>query len=287
MHPTLHHAQVDGQQIAYRRRGKGAPVLLLHGVASTSFLWEGIIERLEDRYDLIAPDLLGCGESSKPSRGDCSIDRQASLMLSLVDQLGLEGVHLVGHDIGGGAAQLLAVRAPERFADLCLVNTVGYDHWPVQPITTMRLPVFRSLASAGMRPELLRLVVRRGLYHKERLTDEVMAELWRPLSDAAGLAGFFQLLKGINNRFLTQIADDLRTLPLRTLVIRGDADAYLSRRIAERLAADIPNVRLEVVACGGHFIQLDEPGVLASLLGSFFEETEAGTRTLEPGASGP
>ncbi len=261
-----------GFRIAYRRQGQGEPVLLLHGVGSYSFVWREVMNQLAPDYDLIATDLLGCGDSEKPADGDYSIAEQAELLVEFIDQLDCAPVHLVGRDVGGGIAQILAVKYPHLFRDLTLINPVGYDYWPVQPITTMRLPVIRGVTASFLNPAVMRIIIRRGLYYKERLTPELMDEFWRPLATAEGKAGFTHLIHSLNNRHLTEIADDLCRLELPTLIIRGDADAYLSKEISIRLARDIPNARLERVAHGGHFIQIDEPQRLSSLMADFMKK---------------
>ncbi|MDH3353899.1 MAG: alpha/beta hydrolase [Chromatiales bacterium] len=264
--------EVDGHHIAYHRKGHGAPVLLVHGVASHSFLWDGIAELLAEKFDVIAIDLLGCGESDKPLDVDYSIAAQAEILMKFIDKLKLAPLHLVGHDLGGGIVQIMAVTRPEQLIDLTLINPVGYDYWPVQPITLMRLPVIRSLTASIMNPHMLRMVIRRALFYKERLTDDLMGKFWEPLQSQAGRDGFVRLIKAINNRLLTDITGQLRQLKLSSLVIRGDADAYLSREITEKLAEDIPNARLAHITTGGHFIQLDEPEQLFKLLSDFFLE---------------
>lgn len=270
---NINSVQVQGHNISYRRKGKGVAVLLVHGVASYSFLWNNIIDRLADQYDVIATDLLGCGASDKPVGVDYSIDTQSDILIELIEKLELGKVHLVGHDVGGGVVQLMAVKRPEQLIDLSMINPVGYDYWPVQPITTMRLPVIRALTSSIMNRNMLKMVVRRAVYNKAALTEELMDEFWQPLATKQGKDGFIQLIRSINNRLLTAITEELRQLTIPALLIRGDADAYLSREITEHLAKDIPNSRLVNVPAGGHFIQIDEPEKISQLLTDFFKES--------------
>jgi len=136
----------DGR-IAYQRSGTGMPVLMIHGITTYSFIWRKLVPLLEDKYDLIRVDLLGCGRSDMSVDYDLSLKHHADLMLRYMDQLGLDKVHLVGHDIGGGIVQILGVKHPDRFYSISMLNPVGYDYWPVQPITSMRTPVFRHLAN--------------------------------------------------------------------------------------------------------------------------------------------
>ncbi len=267
---SINYVEISGHTIAYRRRGEGPPVLLVHGVASYSFLWNEVIETLSPHYDVIATDLLGCGDSDKPEGVDYSIDAQADILIEFISQLGLEQVHLVGHDIGGGVVMLMSVKRPRLILDLTLINPVGYDYWPVQPITTMRLPLIRALTNAIMHQGMMNIVLRRGVFNKERLTRERLDEFWKPLKDKRGKDGFIQLIRCINNQLLTAITDQLRQLPMPTLIIRGDADAYLDQAITQKLADDIPNAQLVRFAHGGHFIQIDCPDEIASTMSRFF-----------------
>lgn len=265
--------EINGHQIAYRRKGQGIPVLLIHGVASYSFLWNDVMDTLSADFDVLATDLLGCGDSDKPTDANYSIAAQADILMEFINKMGLDKVHLVGHDIGGGIVQIMAVKRPEQLLDLVMINPVGYDYWPVQPITTMRLPIIRTLTSSVMNRGMLAMVVRRAIYHKNKLTRELMDEFWAPLANQEGKDGFINLIRCINNNLLISIADKLRELNTPTLVIRGDADAYLSRAITERLVKDIPGAVLERVAQGGHFIQIDDPDKVSSLLKEFFLKT--------------
>lgn len=266
-------ALVDGHRLAYRRAGAGAPVLLVHGITTSSFLWDGVVAGLLARggLDLVAVDLLGCGQSDKPLDASYSLSAHAARLERFCDALGLGPLHLVGHDLGGGIGQIMAVRAPGRLRTLSLVNTVGYDAWPVQPITALRTPVVRQILLAALDAGAFTLLVRRGLHHKERATPALMAEYLAPLATPEGRKAFVHFARCLDNADLMEIAGDLRRLRIPTQVIWGAADAYLSAAIADRLVAEIPGARLERLATAGHFSPLDEPARLAELLAAHFD----------------
>lgn len=118
-----------------------------------------------------------------------------------------------------------------------------------------------------------RLVVRRGLYHKEALSDELMDLFWQPMRDKAGRRGFLHFANCLNNSHLMELEEQLRQLQLPVLIIRGDGDLYLSEAISLKLHSDIPGSRLIRVATGGHFIQEDEPELVADALCRFWRRT--------------
>lgn len=261
--------RVSGHNMVYRRAGAGEPVLLVHGITTYSFLWRNVIPLLTDRFDVIAPDLLGCGDSDKPLDVSYAVKDHAEYLREFVGAMGLRKVHFVGHDLGGGMGQVLAVRHPELLNDLTVINSVAYDFWPVQPIIAMRTPVIRQFMMAAVDLGAFQLIVRRGVYHKERVTPELMRLFMKPLATPEGRKAFLHFAHCLNNDDLTSIAGDLRRLTLPVMIVRGDADAYLSAGISERLHAEIPGSRLVRIPTGGHFIQEDEPDWLAGVIVSF------------------
>jgi pimeloyl-ACP methyl ester carboxylesterase len=185
-------------------------------------------------------------------------------------------VHLVGHDVGGGVAQIMAVRSPELVRDLTLVNSVGYDYWPVQPIVSMRTPILRQLAMATLDLGILRILIRRGLHRKDRLSPELLENCRLQTSAEGARKAFLRFVRCLDNADLMEIAADLRGLKIPTLVVRGDADVYLSAEISERLHREIPGSRLVRIPTAGHFAQIDEPEQLAEAMTAFFEGRAGG-----------
>lgn len=266
--PTKY-ATVDGHRIAYHRSGSGEPIVLVHGITTYSFIWQTMVPLLESDYDVIAVDLLGCGESDTPLDVSYAIQDHAARLEEFADAIGLDRFHLVGHDLGGGIAQIFAVNHPERLIDLVLANTVAYDFWPVQPITALRTPIVRQLLMASFDLGTFRLVIKRGLYHKERLDDALMAQFTAPMSTTEGRQAFMHFARCLDNHNLTDIADRLPSLPMPVLIVRGDADPYLSAVISERLHDAIPGSTLLHVPTSSHFIQVDEPAVFTEAIRDF------------------
>ena len=118
---THHRTRVNGQCIHYVRAGGGLPVVLLHGWPQTWYMWRKVIPLLAGHYTLIAPDLRGFGESSKPVDG---YDKRtiAADIHELVKQLGLGPVHLVGHDLGGSTAYAYACAHPDDVRRLVILD---------------------------------------------------------------------------------------------------------------------------------------------------------------------
>jgi pimeloyl-ACP methyl ester carboxylesterase len=265
----LHTCTVSGHKVAYHRTGSGEPLLLVHGITTYSFIWERMIPMLTERYDCIAIDLLGCGDSDKPLDVSYSLKNHSKLIHEFARNLGLEKFHMVCHDVGGGIGQIFAVNYPEMLHDLAVINTVAYDFWPVQPIIAMRTPIIRQMAMATLDIGAFKIIVNRGIYHKERLTDELMGHFFKPMKTKEGRKAFLHFARCLDNRNLMEIAENLPSMKVPLLIIRGDADVYLGSSIARKLHSEIPGSRLEIILTGGHFIQVDEPETVVQMINSF------------------
>ena len=266
------HQLIDGNRLAYVRGGSGEPLLLIHGLTTSSFIWDSLLPIFAVRHDVIAIDLLGTGDSDRPVPSDCSLSAHADRLVSFIDELGLDRIHLVGHDIGGGVAQIISVRNAGRVATLALVNTVGYDYWPVQPIIAFRTPFLRQLAMASLDLGMLRLVIRRAVHRRERITPEIFEHIQNEIAVPSSRRAFLNSTRCLNNSDLTVINDDLKELPMPVLIVRGERDLYLSPEISARLHREIPGSRLVKVPDAGHFIQLDEPRLLSKTILDHIQE---------------
>lgn len=267
--------ELDGSRLVWRELGQGEPMLLVHGITTWSFIWEEMIPLLARHYRVLALDLLGCGASSKPLDQSYALKDHALRIKGFIDALDLGPVHYVGHDLGGGIGQILAVRYPGLLLDLSLVNSVAYDFWPVQPIIAMRTPIVRELAMASLDMGTFRLIIKRALFHKELLTEELLQKFREPLGTPEGRKAFLHFAHCLNNRDLMEIEAELRSLALSVLVVRGQVDPYLSAAISERLVQELPDARLVLVPTGGHYLMLDEPVLLAREILAFVGQHRA------------
>jgi len=111
MEGNLDHVSIHCHDMAYRMEGEGPALLLLHGIAGSSRTWRDVIPRLTDRFTVIAPDLMGHGQSEKPV-GDYSLGAFANGTRDLLEVLGVDRATVVGQSFGGGVAMQLAYQHP-------------------------------------------------------------------------------------------------------------------------------------------------------------------------------
>jgi 2-hydroxymuconate-semialdehyde hydrolase len=264
-----HDLKVEGHPMRYYRAGKGDPVLLIHGITSYSFIWGDVFDILSEKYDVIAVDLFGCGHSEKTLEIDHSLKNHARLLWIFLDQLEVNKLHLVGHDVGGGIAQIMMVSAPGRIHTITLVNSVAYDFWPVQPITAMRTPVIRQMAMASLDIGLFRMLITKGMYHKEKVDNTLMEAFNLPMHTREGRKAFLHFAKCLNNQNLLEIEQELRDSDCAVLIVRGDNDIYLSSSISEKLHAELPKSKLIRISSAGHYAMVDEPEEIAVAVQNF------------------
>src|SRR5438270_7920750 len=144
---------LHGHRVSYRQAGWGPVVVLIHGITGSSLTWEEVIEPLAERYTVVAPDLLGHGESAKP-RGDYSLGAYASGVRDLLQAIGHDRATVVGHSLGGGVAMQFAYQFPERCERLVLVSSGGLGREVNFLLRAATLPgsewVIPLLASPGL-----------------------------------------------------------------------------------------------------------------------------------------
>src|SRR5881296_2424298 len=119
--------QLHGHRVIYRVAGSGPPVVLIHGMVNSSRHWEQVALRLADRYTVIAPDLIGHGDSATP-RGDYSLGAHAAAIRDLLAVIGIDRATIVGHSLGGGVAMQFFYQFPQRTERLALISSGGLGH---------------------------------------------------------------------------------------------------------------------------------------------------------------
>jgi len=259
--------RIGGARVAYHDDGTGTPVLLLHGCPFASFIWRAVIRELAPTHRCVAPDLLGLGDTETPPDADWSLRAQAAAMLGLLDALGIERAHVVGHDHGGAVAQVLAAEHPQRVDRLILANAEAYDNWPSAEerpfvrITQTPLVGDVVLWLWSRRPLLRATLARAKAVHDPRaLSSEFVDEMIR-----ANLSTHYRRAKTKrflaeqfeprNNRITVEVLDGLRCFDHPTLLIWAENDAHFGPEWGERLRQDIPGVaRLELLPSTGHLL---------------------------------
>jgi 2-hydroxymuconate-semialdehyde hydrolase len=259
--------RTSGGEIAYVDAGAGPAVVLVHGFPTSSALWRGIGQELTDSFRVIAPDLLGYGRSDMPEHAPLHPRAQAGYVRELLGGLGVERFAVVGHDIGGAVAQLLAL---EGGVDaLGLLDSVAFDSWPIEGVRMLQ-----AAQPEQERPEFVASIVDLtfdlGVTRKELLIDGLLAEFREPFTtDANAARAFFRAVRGIDGVGLAGRERDLGALDLPSLLVWGEDDPFIGVELADRLAGTLARPALVLLPGCSHFTPLEAADVIAPLLSQF------------------
>lgn len=260
---------VEGHRLAYLDEGNGPPVLLIHGIPTSSLLWRDIIPALAKTHRVIAPDMLNYGKSDKPDNADVSIAAQARLLIGVLDALGIRRADVVSHDIGGGVAQIIAVRHPERVKKLVLSNAVCFDSWPIPEFKPLQEPGAEDKMSLKAFIEMLRGFLPQGVRRPESLSPAAVEIIMEPWSSEDGKRALFRNFRRLNPEYTQAIADELKYLDHNTLILWGREDPFQKPAYAERLRSTIPNAKLIWIDDAAHWIMEEKPVEVAAALKAF------------------
>ena len=280
----LRQATIHGHDVRYRMAGSGPVILLIHGMAGSSRTWLDVMKVLARDYTVIAPDLLGHGESAKPL-GDYSLGAYASGLRDLLIGLGVESATLVGQSLGGGVAMQLAYQHPEMCQRLALVASGGLGRevsW-----------VLRALAVPGAEyviPPLFPRAARRAgdklvrFFHERGVRAPHVAEMWQAyasLTETPNRRAFIRTVRAvIDPGGQTVSARDRLDLAaaVPTLIVWGDQDDIIPVAHARAAHELMPNSRLEIFEGAGHFLHVEQPLRFAETLRDFVGSTEPADR---------
>ena len=285
---TPHELTLHGHAVTYRTAGEGPVLLLLHGIANSSQTWENVAPLLSERFTLIAPDLLGHGESATP-RGDYSLGAHATGVRDLLTALGIERATVIGHSLGGGIAMQFAYQFPERCERLVLVSSGGLGrevHLLLRaaalPGADWVLPLLTSSQVVGVGRHL------GGLLKRVRLAPggdaEVLAQGFASLDSAGSRQAFLHTVRAVIEPSGQRVsAHDRLALagPIPSLIVWGERDSIIPVSHGEAAHEAIPGSRFEVFPGAGHLPHDDDPERFAAVLVDFCESTDGARLTAD------
>lgn len=257
-----HTADINGIPMRWEEQGEGMPLVLIHGIPTSPALWRHMVPRISGARCL-AFEMIGYGESIPAGIGrDISVGRQADYLVSWLRELGIERAIFAGHDLGGGVAQIAAVRHPELCAGLFLTNAIGYDSWPIPSVKAMRTmaPITRRLPkSAGK--QIVHTLLYRGHDDKAQAPDALNTH-WAPYAKDGGTEALVRQMQSLNVQDTLTVADELAHLHVPTRIVWDADDQFQKLAYGERFARDLeaPLYRIEG---GKHFTPEDHPDILA------------------------
>ncbi len=277
-----HIVRANGTRLHVAMVGEGPPLLLLHGWPEFWMTWQPVMDRLRDRYRLIAPDLRGFGDSDKPDRLFGAADHAADL-IALLDALGLDRVGVVGHDVGGAVMQALARAAPARVAGLFFFDFVypgiGSRMGAADRLAEIWYQSFHLLdvavALVGQSRQSCCAYIGHILKHWSHRPDAFpdidvfVGNFMKP----GNLAGGFNYYRAAQPGRLAMIAGTAEPLPAiatPTCVRWAEHDPLFPYAWTDRLGETFTDLDLAMFPGVGHFPHREDPDRAASEIAGFF-----------------
>lgn len=247
--------------------GRSGPVgLFLHGTY-WSRVWQPVLGRLGNVCRCIALDLPGFGRSEGELKLEqATLPALARIVLNAADALDIESFAVIGHDVGGGIAQHLAVHSPDRVFKMALVNAVMFDSWPVPGVARYRDPQVREATTtddilAARRQSLARAIAR-------PMGEDEIADYLSPWKEPRQARSWMAMAAAADPRFTIELEDGLIRRRLPTLLVWGRDDEFQLLSFAQRYIRVVPAASLRIVE-GKHIVQEDAPGEVGAALADF------------------
>jgi 2-hydroxymuconate-semialdehyde hydrolase len=264
--------EVQGQWIAYERSFPPPSVAFLHGIPTNRFLWRNVLKVLSAaEIGWIAFDLLGYGQSSKPDDVDLGVSSQARFIAAALQRIGWSGGTVVGHDVGGGVSQLLALDTAANVERLVLVDTIAYDSFPEPGIARLKDSIWDDILGA---PDFdlkkgLKKGLRKGIVNSDRITHELVDMYEGPFSGVLGRLAYLRAARALKSTDLMSRAQEIEKLTIPVLIVWGAQDTFQPLRYGQQLAEALVYSQLHVVEHAGHFLPEDSPNILGNVISTF------------------
>lgn len=269
-----HEIELSAGRVRYREAGEGKPIVFVHGYLVDGRLWDGVVDRLSDRYRCIAPDWpIGAQQLAMKPGADLSPYGIAATIAAFLEALDLNDVTIVGNDSGGAMSQVLATRHPERIGRLVLTNCDTHSNFPPGPFKLMpplaKLPGGMAVLAAPFRIGAIARAAFRPFTSKP-LPPELIASWMEPgLHDDAVKRDLKKVTTGMNKRYTLEAAEKLRSSDLPLLLTWAPGDRFFPIKYAERLASEVPNARIVQIPDSKTFVPIDQPQRLAEEIAGF------------------
>lgn len=252
----------DVPQLAYQRQGQGHPLVLVHGYLGGAAMWRRQLAALSADFDVIAPELPGYGDSHA-ALADASIDGYARQVLGLLDRIGVQRFHLLGHSMGGMIVQQIAAMAPQRVTRLICYGTGPQG---VLPDRFETIDQSRTRLKTEGVARTARRIAATWFAGGEAAADFAdCASLGEHVSTASALAGLAAMENWDGRAALADM-----TQP--TLIVWGDKDRSYGWQQPEALWKGIPGSNLAVMPGCGHNAHLENPALFNSIIRDFLTD---------------
>jgi len=265
---------VGGIRTHYLTAGNGAPIVLLHGGAlgvSAAENWERNLAALAaGGFSVFAPEIVGSGETDKPA-GCHAIAAKIRHVENFIDALCLGRVRLIGNALGASLALAIAHDWPERVAAVVVMGGPGAPHGRESSGLNRLTSIAKAYTREGIRESLLTLCLDPAI-----VSDEIVERRFRLAQLPGAREAFTAFITSPDggSSMWDRVQGFLPQVRQPVMVLWGSEDRILPVELAHRLAAVLPDARLEIVERCGHWVQIERPELFNRLVLDFFAQLE-------------
>ncbi len=280
---------VDGHRVHAVVRGRGEPVLLLHGFGGSVYSWREVLPELARRHRVVAIDLYGFGWTDRPETLEpYARDGQVQLALGALDALGIDRAHVMGHSYGGALAMTLAATRPERVRSLVLVDAAAPEYPNRRRKWVAAVPGLPWLfvRGIGLREPFVRRVLRHS-YADPAALDEATLDAYRERLRARGAVTAWRGLTAPYDRLVDRRPVRYEELDLPVLVVWGERDRLVPLEDGKEAASALPRHRFVEIAGVGHAPMEEAPREFLDAVLPFLEDPEEVSGPAAPAAARP
>ena len=267
--PGKKYMEIDGVSIHYDQQGLGKPMVLLHGLGTSSYVWRNIIPGLTYGTTVYTVDLMGFGYSEKPHDRNYDIETYVSQLETFLEEFNLQNPILGGQGVGALIVALYTVRNPGKVEKLILAGAPLYESTLPFNIRMIGLPLIGQALTGDW---FLKRIFRAGIENKSKMSDIGLRPFLAPYqADPGARTSLRKFVKEFNAEpaIRNEIVPNLGTLHMPTLVVWGPHDAFVPLEVGRKLDQDIPNSDISVILRSGHYVQEDRPDQVRLALKEF------------------
>jgi len=276
----MSHVELPHGTVHYRETGAGAPVVFLHGWLMGARLWDPVVHLLEDEFRCLVPELpFGAHPVPMRTGADLTTTGLGRLVADFLDALDVSDVTLVGNDSGAAVAQVVAARHAGRLGGLVLATGDAFDNYPPKPFR----PLIAAARTRTLTALLAMLQARRArslptaygwLTHGDLPHDLIDQWVAAYFADRGVRSDLRRLTAALgDDDLMNQIATELATFTRPALLAWAADDKFFPAEHARRLAAILPNARLELIPGSRTWVMRDQPERTAQLISRFARRT--------------
>jgi len=257
---TSQFIEIDGMNVHYQRKGKGHPLILVHGFSGQVWNWRAWMKELPNDFELIAMDLPGFGLTGPHPKRAYSTEMSIKFLDDFLTKIGVDTFHIAGNSMGGGIAWAYTLAHPERVKKLVLVDASGYPRDSKQTKTISGFKILQYKFLHGLITKITpRSIIKQsleGTYVDQKFANEKEVDLYM---DMIRREGNRQVLIDRTKTPRKNRSGEIKNIQHPTLIMWGDKDIIIPVSNAQKFHQDLPNSELVIYPNVGH-LPMDEVG---------------------------